>query len=103
MIKEKGYKTYLINVQGVDIYALYNPKWMVIKKLNFVQAHIEFHSIKEKEPNPISETGYKSHFPVSGYEVDEKDIQSELQQLGNIMALEDKKVRPKPKTLAMGF
>jgi|SRR3989304_683010 len=74
---QKGYTRYTVEVAGKQVYADYSPEFTV----GSGQAHIEFKSIIDGEPNATSETGYRSHFS-SGLAVG-VDVQTALQELAN--------------------
>lgn len=82
-----GYTRYEVEVDGVKIAADYNPKSFAGNK------HIEFQTVG---PNPISETGYRSHF-MHGEPLDDSPeaLQAELQKVAERLAAEEKPRREK--------
>lgn len=80
----EGYTRYEITVQGVSMFADYQPDF-----IKGVTSSIEFRSKNGKDSTPISETGYKSHFIPGKFE-EGVDIQKELQEIGEILAKQEK-------------
>lgn len=88
----EGYTRFEVQIEGCKIFADYCPKWIGGNTM-----HVEFRTVGI---NPISETGYRSHF-IMGTEEDsgitKDNIQETLQELAEILAEEEKPVRAKKK------
>ncbi len=87
---KEGYTRYVVNVAGQEFYADYNPNWIG------GATHIEFQAKNKKEAIPVSESGYRSHFPMEKL-AKGTDIQQALQKLAEIIAKEEVEKKPKKK------
>jgi|ERR1017187_3542216 hypothetical protein len=75
---DEGCERYEIEAAGVTVFADFNPKWMA------GMAHIAFQSVSEREPNPLSETGYLSHFVWGSTEgMTDDEIRSSIQEVAD--------------------
>jgi len=84
---------YIININDQKLTVIYQPEY--IKNT----IHFEFHGV-EGEKNPISKTGYRSHFIIGTPKscgITSKNIQSEIQKLGERLAEEETVLRLKEK------
>lgn len=85
---------YIVVVDGVKIPVKVDKNWMNTKNTNHATIHFEFNT--NKIPNPISETGYKSHFIAQDISnLSEAEFKKELQELAENLAKENKPTKKK--------
>lgn len=69
-------KRYEIEVGGTTVFADFNPRYFD------GLMHVEFRSLEEEMPNPLTETGYRSQFIFGSCEgMTEDEIEQSIREL----------------------
>jgi len=62
-MNQRNIETYDLNWNGIQLKISYEPNWLNCSDVSYKTAHFQLESVSPaKEPLPMTETGYRSHF-----------------------------------------